>query len=298
MTRVERTVADEAEPTTDVTSGGLAVHGRCALVAVVFGAALAVAAGESALTLLIVTAVVQAVLIVSWVLGTGMPGRPGGLVIAGAAAAGADVAVSVDPHRQLAPLLVGLGLAVSVMFVHQLVRGVVRTRTVESLSHVALLVVAVSSLPCYLQLRHEFDGRDLALGSLLAVGVALVVGHLADLVWSRPRFDAEVPRGLFAFALCAIAAGAAGTRRLHDVVAFTTVRSIYVSVAIGAVTGLLAIAGAFAVHRLPEFVPVSATDDGRPHPQSRPALLPLAQVLLAFALAAPAAYLLCLTGHS
>ncbi len=298
MTGVEDTRADQVEPGTGTTAEAQASHGRCALAALVFGAALAVASGQSALSLLIVIAIGQAALVVSWVYGTGMPGPLGALVIAGAAAAGADVAVSVEPDRELAPLLVGLGLAVSVMFVHQLARGVVRTRTVESLSHLALLVVAVSAMPCYLQLRHQFDGRDLALGSLLAVGVAMVVGHLADMIWSHPRFDAEVPRGLFAFALGAVAAGAAGTRGLHDVVAFTTVRSIYVSVAIGAVTGLLAIAGAFAVHRLPEFPPVSATDDGRPPPQARPALLPLAQVLLPIALAAPAAYLLCLTGHS
>jgi hypothetical protein len=44
--------------------------------------------------------------------------------------------------------------------------------------------------------------------ALLAVGAALVVGHLADLLLPRPQLAVDVPRGLLGLAL-AVAAGAA-----------------------------------------------------------------------------------------
>jgi hypothetical protein len=181
------------------------------------------------------------------------------------------------------------------MFVHQLARGVVRTRTVESLAKVATLVVAVTALAGYLQLRHEFDGAALATGAVLAAGVALTAGHLADLVWPRPRFDAAVDRGLVPFVVGVVFGTAAGVRALHDVVAYSTARAVYVAAAIAAVTGLLAVGAAFGVHALPEAA--EPDPDDPPARSGRPSLLPLAQVLLPFALIGPVAYLICIAGN-
>ena len=104
-------------------------------------------------------AIVQGVLIVAWVFGTDMPGRIGALIIAVLAAVASDAVMSAWPHSQLGPLIGVLGLAVPAMFVHQLARGVVRSRVVESLSAVAVVVVATVALSALIQLRHETDAR-------------------------------------------------------------------------------------------------------------------------------------------
>lgn len=290
------------------TDGGAAPepdtnHARCALFAAIAALALSGAAEPSAVALTVVVAVVQVGLIVCWVFGTGLPGRTGGLLIGAGAAAGSDVAVSLYPDRELGPLLIVLGLAVPAMFLHQLARGVVRTRTTESLSKIALLAIAVTALTAFVQLRHDFDGSKLATGAVLATTVSIVVGHLADMLWSRPRFDADVPRGLVALVAGTLAGGAAGAWALRDVVAFTTLRALYVGLAVAAVAGLLAVSAAFAVHGQPELTVRVASDDNEvdvdelPQHRGQPRLLPLAQVLLPIALAAPAAYLICIAGH-
>jgi hypothetical protein len=270
-------------------SGTAGAHRRGALIAAVAAAALTASAAQSAVALLAVTAALQAALVVSWVVGTGMPGRIGGLVLGAAAAAGADVAVSVSPHRELGPLVVVLGVAVPAMFVHQLCRGVVRVRTTESLADVALVVVAASAAPALLQLRHELDGAKLASGAAVAAGAALAIGHLVDMRWPRPRFDAGVPRGLFAVIAGALAGGVAGFWPLRDVAAFTALRAGYVAGAIGVVAGLLAVAAAFLTHHLTS-VEAGRPARGRP---PRPALFPLLHVVLPLAFVAPVAYLLC-----
>src|SRR3954454_11566136 len=126
------------------------------VVAAVVGAALAGTARAGATALLAVIAVGQLLLALAWIIGTQLPGRKGAFVLAGLAAAGADIAVSVWPHDQLGPLLAVVGLAVPAMFVHQLTRGAARVQVVSSMSAVALLLLAAVALPALMQLRHEF----------------------------------------------------------------------------------------------------------------------------------------------
>lgn len=92
-------------------------------VAVVAGAGLAFAARSGALGLLIGVAVVQGVFALAWVIGADVPGRRGALLIAAVAGGGADVVASVWPHGRLGVLVAVLGLALPVLFVHQLARG-------------------------------------------------------------------------------------------------------------------------------------------------------------------------------
>ncbi len=100
------------------------------------------------------------------------------------------------PHGRLGTLLAVLGLALPVMFVHQLARGAARVQVVSSLSAVAVLVLAEVSLPALLQLRHEFGagalGGRVVATAVAAVAGALVVGCLVDLVMPAPRFDPAV----------------------------------------------------------------------------------------------------------
>lgn len=257
------------------------------VVAAVVGAGLSIAALHSALALLVAVAVLQALAATGWVIGTGMPGRKGGLILAAMAAAGADVIASVWPHGRLGALVAVVGLALPVMFVHQLARGAARTRIVASLSAVAVVVVTVVSPAALLQLRHEFAGPDLPGRVVVAVvasaGAALVAGYLVDTVLPVPRFDAEVPRGLLAVVVAAAVGAAAGSAALRDQVGYDGGRAVFVGAAIGAVTGLLAIAASFVLFTTPD----PATRLGR-------SARPLLAATVPICLLAPAAFLLLL----
>jgi hypothetical protein len=256
-------------------------------VALVVGGGLAVAARAGATPLLVAVAAAQALLAFSWVLGTVMPGRIGGLLIATLAATAADVTTSVWPHGRLGTLLAVLGLAVPAMFIHQLARGAARVQVVSSLSAVALLVLGEVSLPALLQLRHEFGAGELGgrvvATAAVALGGALVIGCLVDLLLPAPRFDPAVGRGLLGLVASAGLGGSVGYLLLRDQIDYADGRSTFVGAALGALGGLLAIATAFVLHTTPE--PVAAL--GR-------RLRPVLAAVLPVAVIAPVAFLLCL----
>ena len=248
---------------------------------------LAFAARSGAVALLVGVAVVQAVFALAWVFGAEVPGRRGAVLIAAAAAAGADVVVSVWPHGRLGALVAVLGLALPVLFVHQLARGAARVRIVASLAAIAALVVVEVALPALVQMRHEFvdadQGGRVVAAAVGAIGAALVVGYLVDLVVPAPRFDPEVPRGLLGV-LAAVGVGAAvGYLLLRDDTDFANGRALFVGAALGALAGLLGIASSFAMHSL-------TPPDSALRRQARR----VAGALLPLSVLAPVAFLLCL----
>lgn len=252
------------------------------------GGGLTWAAHSGALPLLIAVAVVQALLAVAWVGATAMPGRDGGLVIAALAAAGADVTVSVWPHGRLGTLLIVLGLALPVMFVHQLMRGAARMRIVESMGDVAMLVVAVVGLPALLQLRHEFTSSatagSLVAGVIAASAGALVIGYVVDLVMPAPRFDVAVPRGLLAVVASAGLGGSIGHLTLDGSSQFPDARGSFAGAALGALVAFFAVAVAFLEVSTP--LPEGGAAARR--------LRPVMAALLPLSLLGPVAFLLCL----
>jgi hypothetical protein len=253
---------------------------------VVLGVGLAVAARVGATPLLVAVAVAQAWFAFAWVFGTAMPGRRGALVIATMAGAAADVTTSVWPDGRLGTLLPVLALAVPVMFVHQLFRGAARVQVVSSLAAVAAVVLGVVALSALLQLRHEFGskvGGTVASAAVAAVAGALVIGCLVDLLLPAPRFDSAVPRGLLGLIAATGLGGSVGYLMLKGEVQFGAGRAAFTGAAVGALTGLLAVAGAFVLHT----TPAPPTLLGRQLRPTLGALLPLAVV-------APAAFLLCL----
>jgi len=255
--------------------------------ALVVGAALAGTARAGAVALLVAVAAAQAVLAVAWVYGTEMPGRKGALILAAMAATAADVTVSVWPHGRLGALLAVLGLAIPVMFVHQLARGAVRSQVVSSLSAVAVLVLCEVSLPALLQLRHEFGAGSsagrVASAAAAALAGALVVGCLVDVLLPAPRFDPAVSRGLLGLVASAGLGGSLGYLLLHDTAAFPHGRGLFVGAALGALAGLVAVATAFVLHTTA--VPAAAT--GR-------RLRPVLAGVFPLAVLAPVAFLICL----
>lgn len=253
-------------------------------VASLVGVALAWAARSAAVDLLVAVAVVQALLAFAWVLGLRIPGRVGAVVIAALAAGTADVTVSVWPYSRLGTLLAVLGLAVPVMFVHQLLRGAGRVRAVESLGGVALLVVAEVSLPAWLQLRHEFSADADVVFGVIVLGVgALVVGLLVDRFTSAARFDREVPRGLLAVVASAAAGAALGHLTLQDSAPFAGGRGLFAGAALGALAALFAVAVALVEHA----TPIAAAGPGQ---RVRPVL----GVVFPLSLLAPVAFVICL----
>jgi hypothetical protein len=187
----------------------------------------------------------------------------------------------------LGTLLAVLGLAVPVMFIHQLMRGAARLHVVSSLSGVATLVLAEVSLPALIQIRHEFSSSDLG-GRVTATAAAamvggLVIGYFVDLLFPAPRFDPAVPRGLLALIASAGLGGSVGYLMLRTQSEFPGGRGTFVGGALGALAGLLAVAAAFVLHTTavptrPFAIRLRATIS---------ALLPLCVL-------APPAFLLCL----
>jgi hypothetical protein len=239
-----------------------------------------------AAALIVAVAVVQALLGPAWVFGTAMPGRRGALILAVMGSAAADAVVSVWPDGRLGPLLGVLGLAVPAMFAHQLLRGTARVQVVSSLAAVAMLLLCEVALAALLQLRHEFGtdvGGKVSAAVTAAVAGALVIGCLVDLLLPAPRFDPAVPRGLLGLIAAIGLGGSLGYLMLKNVGEFGAGRGTFTGAALGALAGLLAVAGAFVLHTTPQ----PAASIGR-------RLRPLIGALLPVAVVAPAAFLLCL----
>jgi hypothetical protein len=272
--------ADEtAPPRIDHVSG--------ALVAVMAGVVLGVGAQLGAAALLVAVAVTQAALALSWIIGTGLPGRIGAAILAVMAAAAADTVVSVWPHGQLGELLPVLGLLLPCAFVHQLTRGVVRNRVVESLSDIALLVVGVVALAAFPQLRHEQLPTHTTFAVVLALCAALVTGYLVDFLLPAPRFDPAVRRGLPAIVGGALVASLIVTLELGGDLDFGGGRALVLGAALGLLVGLLAVGTGF--------IQVATS---LPRTARAVRLQPAFATLLPLALVAPLAYLLCLAIHS
>lgn len=255
--------------------------------AVLAGAALGVTGRTSATALLVAIAVLQALLAVAWPLTLAVPGHKGTILIAALAGGAADAVVWVWPAGRLGTLLAVFGLAVPVLFLHQLARGAARVRVLESLSGQAILVVAEVALPALLQLRHEFAGSEAGSDVVLAVvasgAAALVVGYLSDLVHSAPRFDARVPRGLIGVVLAAAAGAAVGQLVLRGTAEFVGGRGLFAGAALGALTALFAVVIAFVERD----VPLAESGFAR---RARPVL----STLVPLSVLAPLGFLLCL----
>lgn len=157
----------------------------------------------------VAVAVLQAGLVFAWSAALGFRGYWGSLLIGAAAAVAADVvALDVgDPSSaandgdRLGPLAAVLALAVVASFVHQLTRRAPRPGLTESLAGVALLTALVVAPSAYLVLAALSEGPELLRLCVLAIGAAVVVGHLVDLVVPLPRIVEGVPRGLLGFVL-------------------------------------------------------------------------------------------------
>ena len=225
---------------------------------------------------LVAVLLAQLALVAAWVSATGIRGFVGSLGIGGAAAIAADLLLTLPDRPSLDGLLVVLGSAFLVVVVHQMLRPAPRRYLVASLSGVVMLVCAVCALAVLLLLDAARSGPLVT--AVLAVGAALLVGHLVDVVLPHPRLADGVPRGLLGLLLSVLAAVAVvvwrqGADDLESVLSASTAGAV-----LGAVAALMAVGGSYVVAERPQ----------------RGWALPVVQAVLPFAAAAPIAWSLVL----
>ena len=159
---------------------------------------------------LVAVAALQVLLVVSWVFGTGLPGRIGGVLIGLGTAVAADLTVALPDRPTLAAPLGVLGVVFIALVLHQLTRGVVRVRVTESMSDIGLCCVAVVGLAALIALAHTGDEFRLVSAPAVAVLAGLAVAALVDSVAPVPHFSRDVPHGLLAIVAAAATGAAVG----------------------------------------------------------------------------------------
>jgi hypothetical protein len=150
-----------------------------------------------------------------------------------------------------------------------------------------LLLCAVGSLAALLLLGRAPGGHGRALVALLAVGVALVVGHLVDLVLPRPALAAGVPRGLLGLVVSVLAGALVGFLGRDVGGAAGAAHALIGGAVLAGATAMVAIVASYIA------VEATAADEDGPAPHVDPSLSPWAlsvvQAVLPLAACAPIA---------
>jgi hypothetical protein len=226
--------------------------------------------------------VLQLGLVLAWVLVTGVQGFAGSLAVGAAAAVAADLSLVLPERPAIGGVLVVFGLGFLAVVLQQMFRRP-RSDLVASLSGTLLLICAVGALAAFLLLGRAGDEPGWARVAVLAVGAALVLGHLVDLVLPRPQLADGVPRGV-AGLVAAVLTGAGVAVLGATTGALTGGRSAAVyGVVLALVAALVALAASYVVV---EATATAADDAARPF---SPWALAVVQAVLPLAASAPVA---------
>jgi hypothetical protein len=218
---------------------------------------------------------VQLGLVAGWVLATGA--GLGTAIIGAAASVGAVATLELPDRPHLGGLLAVLGPAFLAVVLDQMLRRD-RHDMVAALSGGVLLVTAVSALAVVLLVGRSSTSAGVATSAWLAVGAALVVGHLVDLVLPRPALALDVPRGLPGLVLAVAAGAAVAAARRGAGSPDDPLTVVIFGAVLGAVAALVAVAASYVVVE---------TDPGQG--RNRPLGLSVVQALLPIAACAPVA---------
>ncbi|GIJ21715.1 hypothetical protein [Micromonospora lutea] len=276
---------DEDEPPVEVRRQlSLAIGGFAALL----GLGLVVAAQTSApgyrLPFTLVVLSVQVLFVLSWTMVT----RPPALaVVLGAGvvtAVAADVVAVRSAEARLALLLFIAVGGVLAAVLGQLVRRVDRVRVTDSLRTTATTVFGSVAFATLIVLSRIPSGTQAIAVCLTAAGVALTVARVIDAVAAWPRLAPQVPRGAAGVVVGAMV-GTLASALLggYLVTPFTPTRAAI----IGLVAAVVAVLADLAV---------SYAEAGRLMAGEVPSIWAARHVqgpLGGFAMAAPAAYLMC-----
>ena len=231
--------------------------------------------------------VLQLGLVLAWVLTTGIQGFAGSLAVGASAAVAADLALVLPARGTVGGLLVVFGLGFLAVVLQQMFRRP-RPQLVASLSIGVLLFCVIGALASLLLVGRAPAGRDRALVLLLAVGAALVAGHLVDLALPRPQLTPGIPRGLLGLAVSVLAAAGVTVlgRGLGEPAAVP--EALAYGAVLGLVAGLMALAASYVV------IEATAGEGGGPEGLAAGATWVLAAVQAALPIAACAPVALAL----
>lgn len=226
---------------------------------------------------------VQLLFVLAWTMATRPPAL---LVVAlvGAATAGvADTVALQTAEARLIPLLYVAAGNLVVALLGQLVRRVDRRRLTDSFGTTLLIVAGVAGFATLLPLSRIPAGTQTITVSLTATALALTVARITDAVLPWPRLAPQVPRGAAGVVIGAMLGTLAGSVLGSFLVGFTPTS--------GALVGLVTAATAVLADLAVGYAEAGRLMAGEPptfwiarHMQG-----PLGGI----ALAAPAAYLVC-----
>ena len=149
-----------------------------------------------------------------------------------------------------------------------------------SLAGVLLLLCCVSALAVLLAVARVHDGAQTVQTAVLAVGGAVLAGHLVDLVLPRPQIADGVPRGLLGLVVSVLAAVVVTLLRRDGDALVDALSAAVLGASLGGVAALTAVGASYVV-----------VERGAPSWS-----LPVVQAVLPLAAAAPVAYALALYG--
>ncbi|MDG4794211.1 hypothetical protein [Micromonospora sp. WMMD1082] len=275
---------EEAPPVEVRRQLSLAIGGFAALL----GIGLVVAAQTSGpghrLPFTVVVLTVQLLFVLAWTMVTRPPALGVVVGVGGVTALAADTVAVRSAEARLGPLFyVAIG-GVLAAVLGQLVRRVDRLRVTDSLRTTATIVFGVAAIATLIVLNRIPAGTQAIAVCLTAAGVALTVARVADAIAAWPRLAPQVPRG----AAGVVGGAMAGTLVSallggYLVTPFTPTRAAI----IGLVAAVVAVLADLAV---------SYAEAGRLMAGELPTVWAARHVqgpLGGFALAAPAAYLMC-----
>ena len=190
--------------------------------------------------------VLQLGLVLVWVLVTGIQGFAGSLTVGAAAAVAADLVLVLPARPAMGGLLAVFGVGFLAAVLQQMLRRP-RQDLVASLAGTALLLAVTGALATLLLLGRTDAGHGRALVALLAVGAALVVGHLVDLVLPRPQLAEGVPSGLLGLVLAVVAGAVVALLGRQVSGTVDPLAAVIYGAVLGGVAGLVALVGNYIV---------------------------------------------------
>jgi hypothetical protein len=190
--------------------------------------------------------VLQLGLVLVWVLVTGIQGFAGSLTVGAAAAVAADLVLVLPARPAMGGLLAVFGVGFLAAVLQQMLRRP-RQDLVASLAGTALLLAVTGALATLLLLGRTDAGHGRALVALLAVGAALVVGHLVDVVLPRPQLAEGVPSGLLGLVLAVVAGAVVALLGRQVSGTVDPLAAVIYGAVLGGVAGLVALVGNYIV---------------------------------------------------
>jgi hypothetical protein len=216
-----------------------------AVLALAVAGGVAVAARSGRVELLGALALVQALLIGLWLRLLRPPGPTVVGVLAGGLAVTADLLLYRQQTAELRTLAAVVAVAFPLALAGQLVRGVTREEVTAALAATMSLGVSMALVAGLLVAARLPGGRNVLVVAAAALGTAIAVARVVDLILPGPRFAPTVARGVPGLAAGALAGTAAGVAAAHVGGKISLMSGLGVGIAVAAVAVLADLAAGY-----------------------------------------------------